>query len=320
VTDVIVEFQKQLQQLRLRREDKKAAAMLNLIHYQRLDRPLPPEALLQGHSSFGYYHIAKHYGWALKRLFETEPNNTTVYTHAIILEEDLDLAVDFFEYMARGKRLLDEDDSLLCISAWNDNGRPGLVRDAHILHRTDFFPGLGWLMSRRLWNEISARWPEGYWDDWLREPPQRRDRQCVIPEIPRTNTFGYNDGTSQGQFVDTYIRPMLLNRDKVDWADLDLDYLNPKRYKTEFLREIREATVVAKEEISNLNNATVFVEYPPHDYGRAHACDFFGLMNDEKAGVTRTSYLGVISFYRGRNKVHLAAQGVRAQLLKLNNP
>ena len=32
----------------------------------------------------------------------------------------------------------------------------------------------GWLMTRRLWGELGPKWPneKGFWDDWLREPPQ----------------------------------------------------------------------------------------------------------------------------------------------------
>lgn len=29
-----------------------------------------------------------------------------------------------------------------------------------------------------------------FWDDWIREPEQRKNRACIRPEIPRTRTFG----------------------------------------------------------------------------------------------------------------------------------
>lgn len=29
-----------------------------------------------------------------------------------------------------------------------------------------------------------------YWDDWMREPAQRKNRACIRPEISRTSTFG----------------------------------------------------------------------------------------------------------------------------------
>lgn len=29
-----------------------------------------------------------------------------------------------------------------------------------------------------------------YWDDWIRQPQQRKGRSCIRPEISRTRTFG----------------------------------------------------------------------------------------------------------------------------------
>lgn len=30
-----------------------------------------------------------------------------------------------------------------------------------LLHRSDFFPGLGWLLTKEVWNEIKNNWPKG---------------------------------------------------------------------------------------------------------------------------------------------------------------
>lgn len=34
-----------------------------------------------------------------------------------------------------------------------------------------------------------------FWDDWIRDPKQRKNRACIRPELPRTRTFG-KDGVS----------------------------------------------------------------------------------------------------------------------------
>jgi hypothetical protein len=49
----------------------------------------------------------------------------------IILEDDLELAPDFFEFMMATAPLLDADGgrTLMAISAWNDNGQAGKVLD-----------------------------------------------------------------------------------------------------------------------------------------------------------------------------------------------
>ena len=41
--------------------------------------------------------------------------------------------------------------SFSAVSAWNDNGQKTIVRDSQALYRSDFFPGLGWMMKRSVW-------------------------------------------------------------------------------------------------------------------------------------------------------------------------
>lgn len=73
--------------------------------------------------------------------------------------DDLDVAPDFFEYFAGTFPLLRADKSLWCISAWNDNGKQGLIDETapDLLYRSDFFPGLGWMLSKELWEELSKK-------------------------------------------------------------------------------------------------------------------------------------------------------------------
>ena len=42
---------------------------------------------------------------------------------------------------------------MYAVSAWNDNGFQWLVTDPYNLRRTDYFPGLGWLLTRTLYKE-----------------------------------------------------------------------------------------------------------------------------------------------------------------------
>ena len=41
--------------------------------------------------------------------------------------DDLEVAPDFFSYFSALRKVLDEDPTLWCVSAWNDNGKPGNV-------------------------------------------------------------------------------------------------------------------------------------------------------------------------------------------------
>ena len=64
--------------------------------------------------------------------------------------DDLDVSPDFFDYFRGTRWLLEKDPTLYCVSAWNDNGKPSLIdKNAHdLLYRSDFFPGLGWMLTR----------------------------------------------------------------------------------------------------------------------------------------------------------------------------
>jgi alpha-1,3-mannosyl-glycoprotein beta-1,2-N-acetylglucosaminyltransferase len=133
-----------------------------------------------------YYAIAQHYKFGFEQVFKSNP----LFKRVIVLEEDIEIAPDFFDYFSALAPVLDSDPKLYCVSAWNDNGLRDFVKDPEALYRSDFFPGLGWMMTRKLWDEIHDDWPLGFWDDWLRESTVRKGRACIRPEISRTYTFG----------------------------------------------------------------------------------------------------------------------------------
>ena len=101
---------------------------------------------------------------------------------------------------------------LLAVSAWNDNGQGRHVSDPQQLYRSDFFPGLGWMLTRSAWEELRDQWPAAYWDDWLREPARRRDRHIIRPEVSRTYHIGKR-GVSNSEFgqVTYHIQPLIIN-------------------------------------------------------------------------------------------------------------
>lgn len=119
-----------------------------------------------------YHYISRHYYRILQELFDRRG-----FERVLILEDDMELSVDFFEYFAAMAPILDADGTLLCASSWNDNGQAKHV-DAHhtadVLLRSDFFPGLGWMLTRHVWRTLAPQWPDAYWDDWLRSPEIRR--------------------------------------------------------------------------------------------------------------------------------------------------
>jgi alpha-1,3-mannosyl-glycoprotein beta-1,2-N-acetylglucosaminyltransferase len=131
-----------------------------------------------------YYKIARHYFLALDYVLREKG-----HSHVVILEDDLKMAPDALYYFYKTASLLNEDGSLMCVSAWNDNGLKTAARDQTRLFRTDFFPGLGWMMAQKLWTEeLREKWPVSAttgWDHWLRTDIIHKGRECVAPEVPR---------------------------------------------------------------------------------------------------------------------------------------
>ncbi|XP_026662014.2 alpha-1,3-mannosyl-glycoprotein 2-beta-N-acetylglucosaminyltransferase-like isoform X7 [Phoenix dactylifera] len=188
-----------------------------------------------------YYKIARHYKWALDELFIKHN-----FSRVIILEDDMEIAPDFFDYFEATASILENDKTIMAVSSWNDNGQVQFVHDPKTLYRSDFFPGLGWMLSKSIWDELSPKWPKAYWDDWIRLKEIHRERQFIHPEVCRTYNFGEHQGlwyrsasyrtehivlyqtelgSSMGQYFKKYLEPIKLNDVHVDWKTMDLSYL-----------------------------------------------------------------------------------------------
>ncbi|CAD5234207.1 unnamed protein product [Bursaphelenchus xylophilus] len=246
-----------------------------------------------------YFYIARHYKLGLDYVF-----NERNYDSVIIVEDDLDISPDFFSYFSGTRWLLDDDPTLYCISAWNDNGKAQLIdMEAHdLLYRSDFFPGLGWMMTNNLWKELGPNWPAGFWDDWIRDPARRKDRQCIRPEISRTamTDFG-KKGASEGLFFNHYLKKIILNNKTVDFTQKDHSQLLSEAYLKSFVAKVYALPRISINDFLLLN-----------EKGGAYRVEYFSMqeytdhtrkikvMGDTKAGVPRTAYRGIVTaFIRG---------------------
>ncbi len=215
------------------------------------------------------------------------------------------LAPDFFEYFLATRPLLDADKSLWCISAWNDNGKEGFVKGNDLLYRTDFFPGLGWMITREIWNELKEKWPKGFWDDWMRHPTQRKGRACIMPEISRSKTFG-KVGVSMGQFFDQYLKFIELNNEFFSFRKTDLTYLLKTNYDRDFIKDVYKKPLVRFDDVvsGSVQEETVRIQYESDAHLESMTRQF-NLMTDLKAGVPRTAYKGIISFMKDGRRIFL---------------
>ncbi|CAN7936964.1 unnamed protein product [Ixodes hexagonus] len=251
----------------------------------------------------GYYKIARHYGWALNKTF-----HDLMYDTVIIVEDDLELSVDFFEYFSALYPILKNDPTLYCVSAWNDNGKAGLVaEDSEQLHRSDFFPGLGWMLTKDLWLELQTKWPKSFWDDWIRQPEQRKERACIRPEVSRTKTFG-KIGVSNGLFFEKHLKFIQLNKKFVPFLSKDLSHLKKDNYDVAFVKEVYGCPSVTLTQLLKGNLDTkgpVRVTYTSKELFK-NIAKKLAIMDDFKSGVPRTGYRGVVSLmFKGR-RVYVA--------------
>ena len=180
-----------------------------------------------------YYHLSSHYKWALSQIFDC-----LGYQKVIVIEDDMEVSVDFFSLMEAGARLLDQDPTIYSISSWNDLGYQEYVEDPRAMYRTDFFPGLGWMMSKVLWNELSVKWPKAFWDDWMRDDQQRRGRSTIYPEISRNINFGER-GTSRGEEYSKYVSRVVGNDVYVNFVEMNSSGLLYHEYRSKLYNRVK---------------------------------------------------------------------------------
>jgi len=271
-----------------------------------------------------YKRLAKHYGWAIEQVFSSDAytagakhsrsdlsDRTPPKPHRlIVLEEDIEVARDFFSLMNATADLLDLDDTLIAVSSYNDNGRSDLVADPKRLVRSDFFPGLGWMMNRAVWDgkvghpglkDGEGFAPGGFWDDWLREPGIRRGRQIIRPEISRTYHFGNVDGASEGE-KNNMLNKIELEESHAKFENLPLtSQLEGRAFAAEYWSRVSHARKVetAGEAKYYVMASHVRLTYNSMEIFRQLASQF-DITEDEKAGVPRTAYEGIVEIRYGK--------------------
>ncbi|XP_072172735.1 protein O-linked-mannose beta-1,2-N-acetylglucosaminyltransferase 1-like [Diadema setosum] len=188
--------------------------------------------------------ISQHYKASLTATFNMFPRAQ----YAIVLEEDLDVSEDFFSFFSQTLPILEEDSSVFCVSAWNDQGYEHTSNDPSLLYRVESMPGLGWILKRSIYkDELEPKWPTPEklwdWDMWMRLPENMQGRECIIPDVSRTYHFGAKGVNMNSYFQDLYFKKRPLNT-AVRVKLRDIDKMTQEKYEVEMHRQIRQATVL----------------------------------------------------------------------------
>lgn len=204
--------------------------------------------------------ISHHYKSTLTAAFELFP----AAQNAIIFEEDLDVASDALVYFNQTIRLLQEDPSLYCVSAWNDQGYEHTARDNKRLYRIETMPGLGWMLTRRLYKEeLEPNWPSAErahdWDMWIRTEQVRKARECIIPDVSRTFHFGSSGTNINSYFQRQYFSKHAFNLVPIGGQFANLNQLRRENYEKLIEKLVREANVINTKLSNSSINATDYL-------------------------------------------------------------
>lgn len=187
--------------------------------------------------------ICQHYKKSITTSFDNFPDANFL----VILEEDLDVSVDILSYFKQLLPVYENDESVYCISAWNDQGYEYTVHDPSMTYRIETMPGLGWVLSRKLYKgELEAKWPAPNvfwdWDMWMRVPSQRKGRECIIPDISRTYHFGAKGLNVDPAMNEAYFKRHALNKETD--VEIKADLMYKDNYEKEINRLLSQAEVL----------------------------------------------------------------------------
>jgi alpha-1,3-mannosyl-glycoprotein beta-1,2-N-acetylglucosaminyltransferase len=129
---------------------------------------------------------------------------------------------DFLNFFKKTAHLL-KDPTVWCISSWNDFGFKHLVDDHNRfificlfsirLFRTQYFPGLGWMIDSKIWESIEKKFPTDLWDEGMRVSTLSKNRDCIVPEISRNKNIGIVGANMNPKDFALKIQPLAFNKE-----------------------------------------------------------------------------------------------------------
>ena len=179
--------------------------------------------------------------------------HTHTHTHTRARALTQVFSPDFLTLFEATAYLLDDDPTIWCVSSWNDNGFAPIAKDNTRLFRTNYFPGLGWMLKRELFLSLEATWPNENWcanvvcvgardgrrrasaahdcrDHWMRVSSQHQGRDCVVPEVSRNHNIGERGANVNPRDFKKFLANVRFNEERnVQFGNLD--YLLGENYE-----------------------------------------------------------------------------------------
>ncbi|XP_063595786.1 protein O-linked-mannose beta-1,2-N-acetylglucosaminyltransferase 1-like [Penaeus indicus] len=170
----------------------------------------------------------------------------------IFLEEDVSVSPDFFIYLNRTARLLQDDPSLFCVSAHNDLSYPQTSYDSRAVLRAESYTNYGWMVTRSVAAEMAAEMAhkemEFDWDVYAFFHI-RGDRECVIPEVSRSHHFGQSGSHISQYSARVHFSTKNYNQDPTDLVE-GVERLEKHTYENHIASLLAKAQYINVEETS----------------------------------------------------------------------
>lgn len=168
--------------------------------------------------------LARHFGWTFNKMF-----NETNCGGLVVIEDDLEVSPDFIDYFKLAIPVVERDPTLLTASLWNDIGFKHNTKDKTTIKRTSFFPGLGWYLSRHVWeNIIGPEWRDHSWDWYVRDKAIQYKLDSLTPEVPRDYHVAKTGTYMSPSFFNKYFKNINVNKDETfEWKQEYFDRVSP---------------------------------------------------------------------------------------------
>ncbi|XP_072026624.1 protein O-linked-mannose beta-1,2-N-acetylglucosaminyltransferase 1-like isoform X1 [Amphiura filiformis] len=245
--------------------------------------------------------------------------------YIIILEEYVEVTPDFLHYFSQTLPLLDKDNTILTISAWNQNGFEHTSGDQHLLYRTEDFPGFGWVLRRKfytgeIFNKNTGCCSVPTWRGWLLDDNMRKGRHSIVPDVSRVKRIKKDGFYEEKSFLDAYLANRKTSSGYLTEPN-EVYKLVADEYDKELDRLVSRSTAMMESELSIcLHGASLILQHEP-DKGHVYAVYYqqdtlddtvmlrklatcFGLFVHNESHI-RGVYKGLLRFTRDGNQYML---------------
>ena len=118
-------------------------------------------------------------------------------TYSVILEDDIFPGADAVSYFEWGRRVMEDDESILSVSGSHDNAEGKLSLNPQVFVKAEQLMGLGWLTSKRFYDKVFSRINTRLktpWDKQINDMMNSMSYVSVFPHLPRTLHVPWSDG------------------------------------------------------------------------------------------------------------------------------